>query len=118
VRKAAGKSDVGQIVISVSRSSAHVELEVRDDGAGIDSEGLRKKALELGILSSGQNPTPGVLNELLYQPGLSIKTTVTEISGRGVGMDVVRSNIEKLAGKIEFKTSPGEGTTFKISLPF
>ncbi len=119
-RKKAKKAEAGLIEIELaSATAAGIELIVRDDGKGIDVDGLSKSAVAKGVLSSaeaGKLDKSGKL-DLIFQSGLSTKTEVTDISGRGVGMDVVRENLTKLGATIKVSTELGSGTEFRISIP-
>ncbi|MGH9309648.1 MAG: chemotaxis protein CheA [Vicinamibacterales bacterium] len=117
VREAAGKRAQGRIALSAYHQGGHIVLEIADDGAGLDTERIRRKAIERGLLEESANATPEEINMLIFAPGFSTAEKVTEISGRGVGMDVVRRNIEALRGRIEIRSERGRGTTFQIKLP-
>lgn len=116
-RLSVGKSETGTITMRAYHRSGRLVVEVQDDGGGIDGERLKAKALEKGILREGQTLGERESVELIFHAGFSTKTEVTEVSGRGVGMDVVRTNIEGLQGEIQVDTKVGTGTTFRISLP-
>ena len=115
VRK--GKSPQGQLTISASIESGKVVLEVKDDGAGIDQEKLLKKARERGIIKDDQSLTEGEILNLIFHPGLSTAEKITDLSGRGVGMDVVKSSIIELHGDIEVRSQKDLGTSFRLHLP-
>jgi two-component system, chemotaxis family, sensor kinase CheA len=119
VREGRGKQKKGELRLSARRDRENVILVVEDDGAGIDEEKVRKKAIEKGILSREEAPALSreAVIDLLFEPGFSTADTVTDISGRGVGLDVVRSAIESLKGTIRVKSVPGRGTTFQLVLP-
>jgi len=119
VRVAAGKPEVGRIAIDARRDKGHVCIEVRDDGAGIDLERLRARAVESGFLHRdlAADLTPAQIAALVFQPGLSTARSVTEISGRGVGMDAVRMTVESLGGTVEIETQRGRGTTTRLRVP-
>ncbi|MDD2942159.1 MAG: chemotaxis protein CheA [bacterium] len=118
-RDLAGKVNEGTIYLSARHESGMVVVEIRDDGAGIDSARLIEKALSRGDITPGQAATMGEKEglELIFRAGLSTAKEVTNISGRGVGMDVVRSNIEKVGGTVELASAPGVGTTITLRLP-
>jgi two-component system chemotaxis sensor kinase CheA len=116
-RRKAGKSETGNVSLSAYHQGGRLVIEVKDDGGGIDTKVLTQKAIEKGIVRPGQTLTEKEAIHLIFHPGFSTKAQVTEVSGRGVGMDVVKTNIEKLSGDIEISTVLGEGTTFKIFLP-
>ncbi len=116
-RAAAGKSETGQVRLRAFHESGKLVIEVSDDGGGIPADVLRRKALEKGILRDGQTLSDQQAIELIFHPGFSTKSEVTEVSGRGVGMDVVKTNIEQLSGEIRVETLLGTGTTFRVILP-
>ena len=116
VRMAAGKPETGRIAITVRQESNEIALVMSDDGAGLDLDVLRRKALEKGILRRDQEVAEADLVQLIFA-GLSTAEEVTELSGRGVGMDVVRNEIASLGGRVDVATVRGKGTTFTIYLP-
>ncbi|RYZ98255.1 MAG: chemotaxis protein CheA, partial [Proteobacteria bacterium] len=118
-RVAAGKPAAGTIRLRAFHQSGRLVIEIRDDGAGISASRLRKKAVEKGILSeaAAQNLSEQEAIHLIFHPGFSTKVEVTEVSGRGVGMDVVKTNIESLQGEVNVTTVEGQGSLFRISLP-
>jgi chemotaxis protein histidine kinase CheA len=116
VRLAAGKSELGRIQISLQRRGNAYVLDVSDDGAGINASEIARKAQSKGFGLSNTGTAAGLL-AVLCQPGLSSRDTVSEVSGRGVGMDVVASQVEAMGGKLSLKTVLGEGTTFSIEVP-
>jgi two-component system chemotaxis sensor kinase CheA len=116
-RLAAGKPEVGTVSVEVREGPDHLVLEIRDDGAGLDFEALRRKGLEMGLVQEGQELSRDRIVELLFQPGLSTAAAVTEISGRGVGMDVVRRQILSTGGRIEVESRSGQGALFRVILP-
>ncbi len=115
----AGKPEVGSVFLDAYQDGNNVVIEVRDDGAGIDLEKVKKKAIEKGTITEEQaeTMTENDLIALLFKPSFSTAEKVTDVSGRGVGLDVVKSKIEGLGGDIECKTVKGEGSTFTIRLP-
>ncbi|MFO1281149.1 MAG: Hpt domain-containing protein [Burkholderiales bacterium] len=116
-RLAAGKAEIGEITITVRQAGNEIVIQLADDGAGINLGRVRERAVALGIFPAGANPTPAQLVDCVFRPGFSTASKVTQISGRGVGMDVVRTEIAALGGRVEAATRPGEGTTFTLSLP-
>ena len=114
-----GKPEVGSIFLDAYQDGNNVIIEVRDDGAGIDVEKVRNKALEKGTITEKQaeTMTDNDYIDLLFQPSFSTAEKITDVSGRGVGLDVVKTNIEALGGSISAKTVVGEGSTFTIQLP-
>lgn len=118
-RRQAGKPETGQVKLSAYHSGNHVIIEVSDDGRGINRDKVLRKALERGLIT--QREAEGLTDEqvynLLFMSGFSTTETVTDISGRGVGLDVVRSKIESLGGTVSVQSEPGVGTTFQIQLP-
>ncbi|HVQ14767.1 MAG TPA: chemotaxis protein CheA [Vicinamibacterales bacterium] len=117
VRHAAGKRSQARIALSAYHQGGHIVIEIADDGKGLDTEKIKARALERGLIAPGASPSADEVNALIFEPGFSTAEKVTEISGRGVGMDVVRRNIDALHGRIEIATEPGKGTTFFIRLP-
>jgi len=112
------KPKAGMITLGAFHRGGQIVIEVRDDGKGLDGEKLRAKAIEKGILRPEQKLTPQECQALIFAPGFSTKEQVTEVSGRGVGMDVVKTNIEKrLSGEIELESEIGKGTCVRIKLP-
>ena len=119
VRVAMGKPDKGVISINASQKGNQIIIEVSDDGKGIDVEKVKRKAIDKGLISEEDAAAlsrEGAVN-LIFLPGLSTNEVATELSGRGVGMDVVKNNVSKLNGFIEITTREGEGTNIRISLP-
>ncbi len=116
-RAAAGKPESGRISVSLRQESNELALIVSDDGAGLDLEQLRRKAEDMGLLQPGQQPAEAELMQLIFVSGLSTAETVTELSGRGIGMDVVRNEIAAVSGRIEIASERGRGTTFTLYLP-
>jgi two-component system chemotaxis sensor kinase CheA len=112
-----GKPEVGRIDLKAYHQSGRLIIEVLDDGAGLNAQKLIQKGIEKGILESGANLSDEQAYELIFKPGFSTKNEVTEISGRGVGMDVVRTNFLELGGEIDIETKIGIGTLFRVTLP-
>ena len=112
-----GKPSSGTISIRAYHKSGNIVLEVGDDGQGLNHERIKQKAVSLGFLHSGASISEKDLLAMILRPGFSTAATVTNISGRGVGMDVVYKNVSNLRGKIEIKSTPGQGTTFTLRLP-
>ncbi len=117
-RRAVGKSDIGTITLSLRREGAELVLELGDDGSGLNFDAIRRKGEEKGLLLADQPATPEELIALLLRPGFSTATAVTQISGRGVGMDVVNEAIRAMRGALLIQTDPGQGTRFIVRLPF
>ncbi|HEX8513158.1 MAG TPA: chemotaxis protein CheW, partial [Allosphingosinicella sp.] len=116
-RIAAGKPAEGTIRLSAEQKGARIFVRVSDDGRGINRERVRAKAVEKGIISADAVLSNEEIDQLICAPGFSTAETISNISGRGVGMDVVRSNVEALGGRVEIHSVPGEGTTFTMALP-
>lgn len=118
-RAAAGKDPVGILKVRAGHEGSHVIVEISDDGAGIPVERIRQKALERGIVTAERaaNMTERELLQLIFVPGFSTAAQVTNVSGRGVGMDVVRTNVEKIGGKVEIDSKAGKGTTLRLRIP-
>lgn len=116
-RIAAGKPAEGTIRLSAEQRGARIIVRVADDGRGINRERVRAKAIDKGIIGADAQLTNEEIDQLICAPGFSTAETISNISGRGVGMDVVRSNVEALGGRVEIQSVPGEGTTFTMILP-
>ncbi len=118
-RLAAGKSKTGTVVLSATHEGNNIIISIKDDGKGIDSERLSKKALEKGLVTEDQlaSMNQKEILDIIFLPGFSTKEMATDLSGRGVGMDVVKTNIKKLNGLIEVRTEPGKGSEFILKLP-
>lgn len=118
-REAAGKPAMGQVLLSARQEGDHVAIEIRDDGGGMDAERLRAKAVEKGLLTPEAAARLGAEEcfQLIFLPGFSTKAEVTDISGRGVGMDVVQSKIRELSGQIQIHSELGNGSRFTIKVP-
>ncbi len=116
-RTGAGKDAAGTILISLHQSGNDVSVEFRDDGAGLNLPRIREKALQQGLISADQPVSDADAANLIFMPGFSTATQVTELAGRGIGMDVVRSEVNALGGRIETSTEAGKGTNFKLVLP-
>ncbi|HEY7745177.1 MAG TPA: chemotaxis protein CheA [Desulfuromonadales bacterium] len=116
-RLAAGKPEKGTIALWASQKGNHVVIEVRDDGRGVDPDKVRRKAMQKGLITEGAELSRDEIYDLLFMPGFSTRDEVSDLSGRGVGMDVVKNNISALSGMIEMDSRPGEGTTLTITLP-
>ena len=112
-----GKTEIGTVVLRARQEGNEVVLTLRDDGAGINLERVRAKAIELGLIGADEETPTEKLTELIFHAGFSTAAEVTQISGRGVGMDVVRSEIAGLGGRIEVVTNQGQGTVFSVYLP-
>ena len=116
-RKSAGKPAKGALMISAVHSGANVLIKIQDDGAGLNREAIRAKAIEKGLIPADADLSPKALNNLIFAPGFSTSKKVTGVSGRGVGMDVVKKNIESLKGSIEVESEKGAGTTITLKIP-
>lgn len=116
-RLAAGKPERGRIRVSAFARGNHVVVEVADDGRGMDLGAIRSKAIEAGLIASDETLTDKEVLNLIFEAGLSTADTISETSGRGVGMDVVRSNLSELGGIVDLVSTPGEGTCVTITLP-
>jgi two-component system chemotaxis sensor kinase CheA len=116
-RLAAGKSETGTITLSAVHRSGRVIIEVSDDGGGINREKVRQIAEAKGLVPVGATLSPSEIDNLLFMPGFSSKEEVSALSGRGVGLDVVRREIQALGGRVTIQSNAGEGTTFSIALP-
>lgn len=116
-RKAAGKAEAGSIKLAAFHRSGSLVIEIRDDGGGLDAAKLTAKAIEKGILKPGTTLSERDAHQLIFASGFSTKTEVTDVSGRGVGMDVVKTNITAMQGEIQIETEIGKGSCFRIVLP-
>jgi two-component system, chemotaxis family, sensor kinase CheA len=119
VREEAGKDEVGRIVIDARRVKDSIHISIRDDGAGIDLDRVRERAITAGIVLAdlAEDLSPEQLAALVFQPGISTADSISELSGRGVGMDAVRVTIESLGGQVEIATRRGCGTTTTMVVP-
>jgi two-component system chemotaxis sensor kinase CheA len=117
VRVANGKPAKGSVSLNAYHDSGHIVVEIRDDGAGLDPERIRQRAIEKGMIRADQVLSREETFRLIFEPGLSTKGEASNLSGRGVGMDVVRRNIEALRGSVELDSEKGKGTTVTIILP-
>jgi two-component system chemotaxis sensor kinase CheA len=116
-RIAAGKNPTGTILISAEQKGGNIAIDIEDDGRGLDSKKIREKAIERGIMSASDQLDEKAIFDLIFHAGFSTKDTVTEVSGRGVGMDVVKKCLERLRGKIEISSQFGKGSSFHMKLP-
>ena len=116
-RRAAGKAEFGEIVLAARQSGNEMMLTVKDDGAGLNYARIREKAEASGLLLPGVEPTESLLAQMIFAAGFSTAETVSQVAGRGVGMDVVKSEISALGGRIDITSTPGAGTCFNIYLP-
>lgn len=117
VRVAKGKPAIGTIVLRASREGSRIAVSVADDGAGLDRERLLARARAMNLVGADERPTDASLLKLIFEPGFSTATTVSEVSGRGVGMNVVQKNIEALRGTVVLGSHPERGTTVTLRLP-
>jgi two-component system chemotaxis sensor kinase CheA len=116
-RRLAGKPEQGLITLKAFHQSGKVVIEVSDDGKGLDPERIRSKAIARGLIRAGAELNDGELHQLIFTPGFSTRDEVSDLSGRGVGMDVVKRNVESLSGTIRLESTPGKGTVVRLSLP-
>jgi two-component system chemotaxis sensor kinase CheA len=116
-RIAAGKPSQGQVRLSAAHRSGRVVIEIKDDGGGINRPRVKQIAIDKGLIPADSTLSDSEIDNLLFLPGFSTAATVSDLSGRGVGMDVVRTAIQALSGRISISSTKGEGTTFSISLP-
>ena len=117
-RAAAGKPETGKIRIRLYREGSEIFIEIQDDGRGLDIQAIRKKALERGLITESSELSDHELQQLIFEAGFSTAQKVTQISGRGVGMDVVSSEIKQMGGVVEINSEAGKGATFTVKLPF
>jgi two-component system chemotaxis sensor kinase CheA len=116
-RVKAGKPETGRIDLRAFHKGGNIVIEVQDDGRGLDREAILKKATERGLIREGEQLSDRDIFNLIFLPGFSTAKVVTDVSGRGVGMDVVRKNIDALRGQVEIQSQAGVGTKFSIRLP-
>jgi chemosensory pili system protein ChpA (sensor histidine kinase/response regulator) len=116
-RTAAGKESVGRVLLTARRVGHLLQLELRDDGRGLDYEALRRRGIERGMLSPGHASSRRELAQLIFHPGFTTRDVANEVAGRGVGMDVVASTLEKMRSWIEVDSTPGRGTTIQMTIP-
>ncbi len=116
-RKAAGKPETGVVNLNAYHQGGNIIIEINDDGAGLNYEKILAKAIERGLVGENEDLPEEKVYELLFEPGFSTADVVSDVSGRGVGMDVVKRNIMALGGRVDVKSVPGEGSTFTIRLP-
>ncbi len=116
-RTAAGKDETGTILLNAYHQGGNIVIEIKDDGAGLNEEKIFQKAVEKGLVGANDNLPPEKVHDLIFLPGFSTADVVSDVSGRGVGMDVVRKNINSLGGSVEVLSQRGIGSTFTIRLP-
>jgi two-component system, chemotaxis family, sensor kinase CheA len=116
-RKKSGKPETGTVTLRAYHKAGNVILEIRDDGKGLDLERILEKAIEKGLVEAGETISQAEIANLIFAPGFSTAKEVTQVSGRGVGMDVVKRNIEGMRGAVDITTEPGKGSVFTIRLP-
>lgn len=116
-RIAAGKPETGTINLNAYHKGGNIIIEIRDDGKGLSKQRIESKAIEKGLIDAEHNLNDRQIYELIFQPGFSTAEVVSDVSGRGVGMDVVRKNINELGGNIEIESNPGKGSAIIIRLP-
>lgn len=117
VRVVTGKNEFGEIIVEARQEGNELVLVLRDDGAGLNLTRIREKGYEKGLIKAGEFYTDSHVMHLIFEPGFSTASAVTQLSGRGIGMDVVKSEIEELGGRVEVASEAGRGTTFTIHLP-
>lgn len=117
IRRQVGKPEAGRLVLSAYQKGGSIYIEIQDDGRGLDRDRVLAKAIDQGLVSPGDNLSDEQVHNLIFRPGFSTAASITEVSGRGVGLDVVKRNVETLGGAVTIQSSPGHGTTFRIKLP-
>jgi two-component system chemotaxis sensor kinase CheA len=117
VRIANGKDAKGKISLHAYHMGGSIVIEINDDGGGIDRKAVLNKAIEKGVIEPNSTLSDSQVFDLIFEPGFSTASEVTDISGRGVGMDVVKKNIQSLGGRIQVESEPGKGSCFKVNLP-
>jgi len=118
IRRERGKPAVGRVTVKLQREGSEVLIEVADDGAGLDLDNIRRKAHEQGLLAEGQEVSDSEAAELILIPGLTTATELTQVAGRGVGMDIVANALKNLSGSMRIESVPGKGTRFLLRLPY
>jgi two-component system chemotaxis sensor kinase CheA len=116
-RKAAGKSETGTLKLNAYHEGGNIVVQISDDGAGLNHAAIVAKAQQRGLIAAGQELSDAEVAELIFQPGFSTAAQATDLSGRGVGMDVVRRNVRDLGGSVGVRSVSGKGSTFTITLP-
>ena len=116
-RVAAGKPEAGELELSASHENGNIVIRVEDDGAGLNRERILATARKRGLIDDDEELSNEQIDQMIFHPGFSTATEVSDVSGRGVGMDVVRNNIKELSGRLEVKSEPGRGSVFSIRLP-
>ncbi|WP_096703285.1 chemotaxis protein CheW [Magnetospirillum sp. 15-1] len=118
-RKKVGKPEIGKIVLNAFHEGGHIIIEISDDGRGLNLDRIKQKAIQNGLATESELEalTPQQIYQFIFKAGFSTAEKVTSVSGRGVGMDVVRTNIEKIGGTVELKSQPGKGSSFVIKIP-
>ncbi len=117
IRRAAGKSEVATLALHAQHKGGSIEILVRDDGQGLNFDKIRARAIERGLIAADSEPNEAALTEAIFAPGFSTSDSVSDLSGRGVGLDVVRRNLASLGGNVEVASRRGEGVTFVLRLP-
>jgi two-component system chemotaxis sensor kinase CheA len=116
-RVRAGKAATAKLTLKAGHQAGHIVIQVSDDGRGLDQEKILRKAREKNLIPAGAEPDQSEIFNLIFQPGFSTADKVTDVSGRGVGMDVVRKHVQKLRGRVDASSTPGQGTSFLMKLP-
>jgi two-component system, chemotaxis family, sensor kinase CheA len=116
-RREVGKPETGNVALHAFHEGGSIVVEITDDGRGLNREKIQRKAIARGLLAEGDSPPDDVLYNLIFHPGFSTADQVTDLSGRGVGMDIVKQGIRALGGTIQLSSTPGQGTCFRIRLP-
>ncbi|WP_182068653.1 Hpt domain-containing protein [Stenotrophomonas pavanii] len=116
-RRAAGKPEEGEVAIRLHREGSEIVLEVADDGAGLDREAIRRRAIDRGLLAADAQPSEQDLDNLIFASGFSTADQVSQLAGRGVGMDVVRNEVRQLGGSVDIQSVRGQGVRFTLRLP-
>ncbi|HXY89873.1 MAG TPA: chemotaxis protein CheW [Xanthobacteraceae bacterium] len=116
-RRAAGKREKGMLRLSARHEGGHIIIAIADDGRGLNTERIRAKAIRMGLIAATDKLTDAQIHKLIFAPGFSTAATVTSVSGRGVGMDVVKTNIDQIGGSIDLQSVQGRGTTLTIKIP-
>jgi len=116
-RMKTGKPATAHVRLKAGHQAGQIVIQISDDGRGLNQAKILRKAIEKGLVSADAQPTESEIFNLIFHPGFSTADQITDVSGRGVGMDVVRKSVQKLRGRIDVSSRPGEGTTFLLKLP-
>ena len=117
VRLAQGKAEIGELSLALKQEGNEIIIAFRDDGAGLDYERIRARAIAVGLLAADDDADPARLAELIFTPGFSTASALSQVAGRGIGMDVVKTEVARLGGRVEIASTAGQGTEFRLYIP-